>query len=74
MKNNYGKIGYTISLLLTTFCSILFFGCGDENITLTTLFVAPEEYDGRKIIVVGRVKESSKLGESFLVLLEDVSR
>ena len=69
MKNNYGKIGCIIGLLLTTFCGITLSGCGDENVSLTALVTDPEQYKEDRIEVYGQIVAIGSESTSFLVLL-----
>ena len=78
MKNNYGKTGCIIALILTTFCGIIFSGCGDESVNIPTLVESPEQYMEDKIKVQGVVEsirpKDRKLeeGETLLVLLKNL--
>lgn len=73
MKNNYGKTGCILALLLTTFCGITLSGCGDEHVELPTLVEDPEQYRGDEIEVQGVIVsvESEEEDESLLILLRD---
>lgn len=73
MKHDCGKTVCIIALLLTAFCSTTLLGCGDREVSLTTLVESPDEYKNGKVRVSGQVIGIEERDTTFLVLLESVN-